>query len=268
MWIRFFGNRAAVAGTFVALGIVCGVLVAGFYMLCCRKKRRRNLVLSSPRLQHSPFDDPETPHMSMRQSYHSNSMSYNSDGPLLNSVASPMGVQVTQHTVPDLVYRGRSAGAINTLDTRPENPFSDNSAVYQPSGPVGFAYSSKEPDMLAPVPRKHVSLTPSSPSIYPSSLYLDEMDKITSPVDRYSVISEESTAQDSAGRTQSGSATTYSRASPTNVSDYHPMTRTEHNFATPAAPIIAAPIVPKSPPLPAKSPLRAALSQRTLINVS
>lgn len=191
----------------------------------------------------------------MRQSYHSSGLSHNSDGPLLNwdgPVSASRGVQITRPAIPgdlahrDLAHRGGSGGGIIALDTNPANPFSDNSAVYRPSGPLGlaYAYSSREPSIRTPVPRKHVSLTPSDPSIYPPSIDAEEMDKFNSPTDRYSAISEEGNL------------------------NYQPMTPTSLSTKIPQPPLISAPLPPTSPPLPAKSPLRAALSQRTLINVS
>jgi hypothetical protein len=239
----------------------------------CRRGRRSSSsnhgTVSSPRLPYDHFDDPETLRMSMAQSLNSTGPVLPWDNALLSvaedhATTYPNFASSSAHQ--DMTESGVWAGRVSH-DNQLMNPFADYHALYRSNalgvlnGPVLDTSQLNTRPVFAS--RKHLSSTPPSPSIYPSS-------EIYSPRDRSSVISEISTMRLSPIDEQLPRAELRSSELKTqlvNNIDALSLKPSSMNTTSPGSRHSEVTNRDLSPPLPAKSPLRTALSQRTLLNV-
>lgn len=305
--LRFFGNTGAVAGTFTVVGIVVGLILLTIF-LCCRRHRRnkqpplqaQDSDVSLTQMHDNPFaDDPFAsfgPSDSVRTAEHQyrwerrssfdatdeQAMGY------VESTSSTHGFNVQRNDVGDnVIYETRNprlAGinpgiVVNYRDQNPEDPFSDR-PVYQSmprqasygKGPTAINHFSAvtPPQAHLPFPNwRRVSETPSSPSVYATSLPAAE-DSESQPSTPTSFTFRKPTTVPSQSYNWGASAKKPSSygipvipeayITPPNSDDGRdtPVQRErqsgEHQYTPPS--------------IPPKSPLRTAMSMRTLLNVS
>ncbi|VDB99585.1 unnamed protein product [Peniophora sp. CBMAI 1063] len=159
----FFDNAGAVAGTFVAVGVVATALAALLLCLIRRRRRRARQARLESRLPHFPFrDEPTTPQTAERRSI--SIIPMNMDDPF----AEPA------HPRPSLFFRqsGSAEGRFVEYDQRDrayEGPFAD----YRPSEHGHGAFGDHDAPEAIRAPSRAVS----TPSIYPPSLPDDDRDQ-------------------------------------------------------------------------------------------
>lgn len=176
---RFFHNQGVVAGVFVVVGIAVAALIAGL-IFCIRRKRRSNRrkrwlagmqQQMPPTFATNPFQD------STYEQEHK--------GELIQPERSVEGDVQWDRTSPDLLL-AEAQKSRQYRNLLPQGPFSLYPDPYPiaklsnvaPSSPqehpnFGLAYSMDMPDRS----RFRHSYTPSTPSIYPATLPLDDDDR-------------------------------------------------------------------------------------------
>ena len=303
--LRFFNNRGAVAGTFGGAGVAAALILLTIF-LCCRRNRRnkerqalaRNPPIYQPKIRENPFTDDDDPFASsnpcdsagttvLQHSWEKPSYLSATDeqGTLyvengFNTQRSEVGNNVLYETKNPRLAGVNTGVVINYRNQNTEDPFSDRQAYQLDSQPSSYARGPTTINRLSPIPlaQAHIpfpnwrraSDTPSSPSMYPSTLQAtedDESDRVPTPTP---VATHKAAAGPNQSYNWGASANkpnsyrvNQAYVTPPDSSDGHgPPTIRQQRLSSDGH----RESIP--PPIPPRNPLRHALSMRTLLNVS
>lgn len=295
---RLFSNTGAVAGTFAAVGVATG-LVLLMILLCCKRYRRKNkrrarmraLPISQPQMRGrtSTYDDPfaySNPRHSAATGRPSlittdeQAMGYAENGSSthgFNTQRNDGGNNVLHEAgTPHLA--GVDPGAtVNHRDQNPNNPFADPHTHpstlrqgFTGGGPTTvnhLAPITPTPAYL-PVPDwKRVSEAPSSPSVYPASLVIEDDESDHQMATPMSAAFPRTTASPNRNYNWGASANK-PNSYKVNPGAYMTPPDTDDEYRYSVFVEDEGPPQSVPPPIPPKNPLRPAAPARTLLTVS
>lgn len=303
--LRFFGNRGAVAGTFTVVSIAAVLILVTLFL--CRRRRRANRQprarardrhISQPSMREISFADDPFACANPRDSTTATERQYRWEGNSSFSATDEQaagyveigsltsGFTAQRNDVGDnILYEtknprlaGTNPGIVVNYRNQPvDDPFSDNQIYQSKLRPTSSSRSSPINNMSTVAPSKAylpfpnwrpASQTSSAPSIYPATLP-DDNDSDHQPPTPTSITYPKTATGSSQSYNWGASARKpNSYGIPVNFGAYTTPSDSDEEQGSSTGVQQETPSVGYHQYVPPRSPLRAAMSMRTLLNVS